>query len=88
MKIGRFLLGFFLLIVLLIIFGDRGLMDYHILKGKLISLEEFNKGMVSENRLLEKEILLLRGDLQYIEMMARKELGMVKKGDIVYRFTD
>lgn len=88
MKIGRFLLGFFLLIVLLIIFGDRGLMDHHILKGKLIYLEKFNKGMVSENRLLEKEILLLRGDLQYIEMMARKELGMVKKGDIVYRFID
>jgi len=88
MKIGRFLLGFLLLMVLLIIFGDKGLMDYHMLKGKLTSLEELNKGMVSENGLLKKEILLLRGDLQYIEMMARKELGMVKKGDIVYRFTD
>ncbi|NQU04120.1 MAG: septum formation initiator family protein [Syntrophaceae bacterium] len=88
MKIGRFLLVFFLLMVLLIIFGDKGLMDCHMLNGKLTSLEEFNKGMVSENGLLKKEILLLREDLQYIEMMARKELGMVKKGDIVYRFTD
>jgi cell division protein FtsB len=77
-----------LLMVLLIIFGDKGLMDYNILKGKLNTLREFNQNIVSENRLLEKEILLLRKDLRYIEAVARKELGMVKKGDVVYRFTD
>jgi len=88
MKIGRLLFVILLLMTLLIIFGDRGLMDYNIVQGKLVSLKDFNQNMVSENRLLEKEILLLRKDLRYTEMVARKDLGMVKKGDMVYRFTD
>ena len=33
---------------------------------------------------LKRKILLLRSDLTYIESIARNELGMVKKGDIVY----
>ena len=77
-----------LIMTLLIIFGDKGLMDYHMLRGKLTSLQQFNTDMVAENRLLKQEILLLRKDARYVEMTARKELGMVKKGDMVYRFTD
>lgn len=88
MKIGRVLLLILLVMALLIIFGDKGLMDYHMLRGKLTVLRGVNEGLVSENRLLKQEILLLRRDAQYIEMTARKELGMVKKGDMVYRFTD
>jgi len=88
MKIGRVLLLMLLIMTLLIIFGDKGLMDYHMLRGKLTSLQQFNTDMVAENRLLKQEILLLRKDARYVEMTARKELGMVKKGDMVYRFTD
>jgi cell division protein FtsB len=29
---------------------------------------------------------LLRSDLQYIEMVVRNELEMVKKGDLIYRY--
>jgi cell division protein FtsB len=35
---------------------------------------------------LKKKIILLRNDINYIEMTARNELGMVKQGDIVYRW--
>jgi cell division protein FtsB len=34
---------------------------------------------------LKKNILLLRDNMPYIEMTARNDLGMVKKGDLVYR---
>lgn len=88
MKIGRLLFVILLLMTLLIIFGDRGLMDYNMVQSKLLSLKDFNQNVVSENILLEKEILLLRKDLRYIETVARKDLGMVKEGDMVYRFTD
>jgi len=88
MKIGRVLLLMLVIMTLLIIFGDKGLMDCHMLRGKLTSLQQFNSDMVAENRLLKQEILLLRKDARYVEMTARKELGMVKKGDMVYRFTD
>ena len=38
-----------------------------------------------ENEKLKENITLLRTDLRYVEMVARNELGMVKKNDIVYR---
>jgi len=37
---------------------------------------------------LKREIILLRTDLRHIETVARRELGMVKQGDIVYQFID
>jgi len=39
-----------------------------------------------DNAKLRKRIVLLKEDLPYIETVARNELGMVKKGDVVYRF--
>ncbi|MCD6486533.1 MAG: septum formation initiator family protein [Syntrophobacterales bacterium] len=88
MKIGRFLFGIFIIMVLLIIFGNKGFMDYRVLKEKQAALEEANECTISENRELKREIMLLKTDLRYIESVARRELGMVKKGDTVYQFID
>jgi cell division protein FtsB len=88
MKVGRVLFGIFIIMVLLIIFGDRGLMDYRTLKEKQVTLEEANESIISENRDLKREIGLLKGDVRYIEAVARRELGMVKQGDRVYQFID
>jgi cell division protein FtsB len=88
MKVGRVLFGIFIIMVLLIIFGDRGLMDYRTLKEKQATLEEANESIISENRDLKREIGLLKGDVRYIEAVARRELGMVKQGDRVYQFID
>jgi len=46
-----------------------------------------NNDVAAENNELKKKIVLLRSDLVYVESLARNELGMVKKGDIVYRFS-
>jgi cell division protein FtsB len=75
MKVGRYLIVFVLLMGALITFGDRGLIDNYRMKDE----------MTLENIALKKNISLLRDDLSYVEMMARSELGMVKKGDLVYR---
>ncbi len=88
MRIGRLLFGIFIIMVLLIIFGDRGLMDYRTLKEKQVALEEANDCIISENSELKREIGLLQGDVRYIEAVARRELGMVKQGDRVYQFID
>lgn len=45
-----------------------------------------NQEIAAENYEMRKKILLLRSNLPYIETIARNELGMVRKGDIVYRF--
>lgn len=85
MKIGRYLVIFVLVMAGLITFGDRGLIDIYLMKQKLMALKKANHEITLENIALKKNILLLRDNLPYIEMMARSELGMVKKGDLVYR---
>lgn len=85
MKVGRYVFVFVLLMGTLITFGDRGLIDNYRMNEKLLDLKKVNYEMTLENIALKKNILLLRNDLSYIEMMARNELGMVKKGDLVYR---
>lgn len=69
----------------LITFGNRGLIDNYLMKQKLMALKKSNHEITLENIVLKKNILLLRDNMQYIEMTARNELGMVKKGELVYR---
>jgi len=47
-----------------------------------------NNDLAAQNKQLAEKIILLRSDPAYIESIARNELGMVKKGDVVYRLTN
>ena len=49
------------------------------IKDKNFKLEE-------ENQKLKEEVKRLQSDKRYIEEIARKELGMVKEGEIIYQF--
>jgi cell division protein FtsB len=69
----------------LITFGNRGLIDNYLMRQKLMALKKSTHEITLENIVLKKNILLLRDNMSYIEMTARNELGMVKKGDLVYR---
>jgi len=86
MKLGRCLVIFIIFMGLLIVFGNRGLVDNYMMKEKLAAIEKSNKDITLENRDLKRSISLLRSDLSYLEMVARNELGMVRKGDLVYRY--
>ena len=86
MKLGRCLVVFMILMGVLITFGNRGLVDNYMMKEKLAAIERSNKDIALENRDLKRNIALLRSDLAYMEMVARNELGMVRKGDLVYRY--
>jgi cell division protein FtsB len=88
MKVGRYLIIFLLLMGFLIVFGNNGLVDNYVMKEKLKILKEENEQIVRENNDLKKEISLLKENPQYVELAARKELGMVRKGDKVFRFMD
>lgn len=88
MKVGRYLIIFLLLMGILITFGDKGFVDNYMMKEKLATIKKTNEQMTHKNEDLKEKIVLLRNNLQYIEMVARSEIGMVKKGDIIYRFTD
>lgn len=72
---------------LLITFGNRGVVDNYLMSKRLSDLKMQNEVIADQNRELGKTILLLRSDPAYIESVARNELGMVKKGDVVYRLS-
>ncbi len=73
---------------LCIVFGDKGFVDYATLKNKFDSVHNTNKLIVEENKKLREEINLLQHDIKYIEKIAQRELGMVKKNSLIYRFYD
>jgi cell division protein FtsB len=70
----------------LITFGNRGIVDNYLMSKRLADLQLQTGNIAAENNELKKKILLLRNDINYIEMIARNELGMVNKGDVVYRW--
>ncbi len=85
MKIGRYLVLSAFFIGLPITFGDRGLLDNFHKKEQLMTIKKTNHQVTVENIALKKNIILLRGDMSFIEKTARNELGMVRRGDLVYR---
>ena len=85
MKIGRYLVVVLIVMVLLITFGKRGFVDNYLMGKRIAQLKLQNSMIAAESDELRRKVLLLRGDLTYIESIARNELGMVKKGDVVYR---
>lgn len=87
MKIGRYVVAFILVMGLLITFGNRGAVDNYLMSKRLSELRSENEILAAQNRELGKTIILLRSNPAYIESIARKELGMVKKGDVVYRLS-
>jgi cell division protein FtsB len=85
MKVGRYLIVFVLLMGTIITFGNRGLVDNYLMRERLAVIRKSNQEISLNNLESKKKIILLRNDLPYIEMVARNELGMIKKGDLVYR---
>lgn len=73
------LLGFLLMIV----FGDNGLIEFSRFRAKEKAMAEQNQELAIENIELYRIVDRLKHDPEYIEMVARSELGMVGKDDIV-----
>ena len=87
----RILIPILLLLSVMIFFtffGDKGLLQVYRLRRELREIERANKELQRENERLRAEIDNLRTNKNYIEELARGELGLVKKGEIVYQFDD
>ncbi|MEJ2639220.1 MAG: septum formation initiator family protein [Desulfosarcinaceae bacterium] len=72
--------------ILYSIFGDDGLIDYFHLRDKSRSLVATNDAIGRQNLELYRVIERLSGDLDYIETMARRELGMVTPEEFIFKF--
>ena len=68
------------------IFGSRGLVQVYKLKGEGNRIQMSNARLQEDNRKLVEQIRRLRNNKEEVEKVAREELGLVKKGEIVYQF--
>jgi len=80
------ILSLFLILGLLTFFGDKGILHLLRLQKELGRIKEENRKTEDENRKLREEVRRLQKEKRYIEEIARKELGMVKEGEIIYQF--
>ena len=80
------ILVLFLMLGLFTFFGDKGVFHLLRLQSELNRIKTVNKGVEAENQKLREEVRRLQNEKRYIEEIARKELGMVKEGEIIYQF--
>jgi cell division protein FtsB len=73
------LLGFLFLIG----WGERGALDLYQLRVQRDRMREANLELQKKNEALYRAIQRLRHDLDFVESIARRELGMVAKDEVV-----
>ena len=84
----RYLIVFFVIIFSMMyytVFGERGLVHLKKLRSDLGSMNAEIARISKRNERLRNEIRLLQGDEKYINEMAKKELGMVREGELIYK---
>jgi cell division protein FtsB len=79
-------LALFLILGLVTFFGEKGILHLLQLKKEYSRIKESNLQLEKENEVLKEEVRKLKQEKKYIEEIARKELGMVKEGEIIYQF--
>ncbi len=81
-------IGALLVILMFVIYGKKGLMDVHALRQQRDRLIERNVVLNRENLVLYREIDRLKHDPLYIETIARQELGLVGKNEMILKLPE
>ncbi|MFQ5656601.1 MAG: septum formation initiator family protein [Candidatus Methylomirabilales bacterium] len=80
------LLGFLGLLLLLSLVGDRGLLQLYRMGRVKTHLAQEIRTLKLENTLLRKEVEAMQRYPSRAEEIARRDLGLVRPGEIVYQF--
>ena len=78
------------LILLLIIFiafiFSREISHLHFLTNENVKIQKRIEKLSNENEDYKEQIQAMENDKRYIEKVVREELGMIKKGEKIYKF--
>lgn len=72
-------------LLLFIVFGDNGQIDLNRLKTERNNLLQKNEALEQENLSLYREIERLKNDPKYVENVARQELGVIGKDEVIFK---
>lgn len=78
--------GALAILSLVIVFKENGLLDFWERKDELAGILSENEKLKEQNKELFNEVKRLKSDEVYIEYMARKELGVIKKDEYLIQF--
>ncbi len=71
--------------LLLIVFGENGLMDRRRLQAHQRGVAAENAAIAKENARLYRQIERLKNDPAYLEAIARRELGMIGSKEVIVK---
>jgi len=66
--------------------GEHGVAHLHRLRAERRALGDMAFALLQRNQRLRRDIERLRGDDFYVEELARRQLGLVRPNEFVYRF--
>jgi cell division protein FtsB len=69
-----------------LVLDEQGLPRYRLLRAELQGLRESNEELIQEIAELKTAVDSLRSDTNYVERIARDELGMVRPEEFVFQF--
>lgn len=75
-----------LILISWIAFSPKGLITYFRLTENLKTVKAENQKLEKENKELRQEIARIMSDSAYLEEIARKKYGLIKKNEILFDF--
>lgn len=70
------------------VFGRQGARHLARLRAERAAVADATFALLRGNARLREEIERLRRDERYLEQLARRQLGLVRPGELVFRFRD
>jgi cell division protein FtsB len=82
-----YLAGLSAFLLFFAVFGGRSLMEIYHLKEEREKIKIANARLREENQKLAEQLARMKHNKkEEVEKIAREELGLVRKGEVVYRF--
>jgi len=72
--------------VVIFLFANKNFQTLLFLNKEIGELKERLTSLEEENKRLEEELQAIKNDPEYIESLAREELGLIKPGETKYKF--
>ena len=76
----------FILVAAFLLFSTNGIFRYYRLKKNLETIRMANEELRQENQVLKEEIDKIQNDPEYLEEVARKKFGLIKKNELIFNF--
>ncbi len=70
------------------IFGPYGALKYYAVANELDEILAQNEQLRENNTALRQEINKLKKDPVYLEEVARRQFGLIKKNEVIYEFPE